>query len=69
MRLIKYLSPRGEAAVGQLDAGRVIPLDLSSSSFQTLAELLEADDPAQVVRGLLDPDRAIAAPQEAERQE
>jgi 2-dehydro-3-deoxy-D-arabinonate dehydratase len=61
MRLIKYLSPSGSPAVGQLDGDRVIPLDLSPSRFHTLADILEDDDPAQAVRSLLDPGRATPA--------
>jgi len=57
MKLIKYLSHSGEPRVGQLDGDRVIPLDLSRSSFQTLADILEADDPEQAAGSLLDPGR------------
>lgn len=57
MKLIKYLSHSGEPLVGQLDGDRVIPLDLSRSSFQTLADILEADDAEQVAGSLLDPGR------------
>jgi len=57
MKLIKYQSPSGEPSVGQLDGDRVIPLALANSPFRTLADLLEADDPEQAARGLLDPSR------------
>ncbi len=61
MKLIKYLSQRGAPAIGQLDGDRVIPLDLSRSPFQTLAGILEADDPAEAARLLLDPSREVSA--------
>lgn len=57
MRLIKYLSHSGEPCVGQLDDDRVVPLDLSKGSFRTLADILDADDPEQAARALLDPSR------------
>lgn len=57
MKLIKYLSHSGEPSVGQLDGDRVIPLDLSRSSFRTLADILEADDPQQAASSLLDASR------------
>jgi len=57
MKLIKYLSHSKEPCVGQLDGDRVVPLNLSNSSFRTLTDLLEAEDPEQAARGLLDPSR------------
>jgi len=59
MRLIKYLSHAGNPAIGQLDGDWVIPLDLLRSPFQTLADILEDDDPAQAARLLLDPSRKM----------
>jgi len=61
MRLIKYLSHPGSLAIGQLDGDGVIPLDLSRSPFQTLADILEDDDPAQTARSLLNPSRETPA--------
>ncbi|HPM84368.1 MAG TPA: fumarylacetoacetate hydrolase family protein [Candidatus Anammoximicrobium sp.] len=61
MKLIKYLSHSGEPRIGQLDGDRVVPLDLSRSSFQTLADILEADDPEQAARSLLDAGRETPA--------
>ena len=57
MRLVKYLSHSGNPAIGQLHDDRVIPLDLSRGPFQTLANILDADDPEQAARLLLDPSR------------
>lgn len=69
MKLVKYLAHSGEPRVGQLDGDRVVPLNLSGSPFQTLADILEADDPESAVRPLLDPrhetpagDLALLAP-------
>jgi 2-dehydro-3-deoxy-D-arabinonate dehydratase len=59
MRLAKCLSHAGNRAIGQLDSDWVIPLDLSRSPFQTLADILEDDDPAQTARSLLDPARKM----------
>ncbi len=61
MKLIKYISRGGTPAIGQLDGDRVIPLDLSRNPIQSLADLLEQDDPAETTRLLLDPSRAMPA--------
>ena len=61
MKLIKYISRGGAPATGQLDGDRVIPLDLSRSPIQSLAEILEQDDPGETARSLLDPSRATLA--------
>ena len=61
MRLVKCISQSGNPEIGQLDGDRVIPLDLSPSPFQTLADILEDDDPAQAARSLLDPSRETPA--------
>ena len=61
MKLIKYLSHSGEPRVGQWDGDQVVPLDLSRSSFQTLADILEAEDPQQAARSLLDAGRETPA--------
>jgi 2-dehydro-3-deoxy-D-arabinonate dehydratase len=54
MKLIKYISRGGTPAIGQLEGDLVIPLDLSRSPVQSLAEILEQDEPAQTIRPLLD---------------
>ena len=61
MKLVKYVSQRGYPAIGQLDEDRVIPLDLSRSHLQTLTDILEANDPAEAARSLLDPSRETPA--------
>jgi len=61
MRLIKYLGHTGASCIGQLDGDLVVPLDLSNSPFRTLADILDADDPEQTARALLDPSRETPA--------
>ncbi len=53
MKLAKYISPLGKPAVGLVQDDHLLPLALSSPQFQSLSEILEADDPAQAVRSLL----------------
>jgi 2-dehydro-3-deoxy-D-arabinonate dehydratase len=61
MKLIKYLAQAGQPCLGQLTGDAVVPLDLARSPFRTLADLLEADDPEQAARELLDPSRELPA--------
>jgi 2-dehydro-3-deoxy-D-arabinonate dehydratase len=61
MRLIKYLAHTGEPCIGQLDGDLVVPLDLARSPFRTLADILDAEDPEQAARALLDPSRETPA--------
>ena len=53
MKLCKFRAPDGRESVGLVDDARVVPLTLSGR-FAALADILEADDPAEVVLSLAD---------------
>jgi 2-dehydro-3-deoxy-D-arabinonate dehydratase len=55
MKLAKYLDAQGQPAVGLVEDDSIRPLSLAAGQFQTLAEILEASDPAEAVRFLIDP--------------
>lgn len=44
MKLAKFLAPSGQPQVGKIEGDRLVPLDLAGR-FDSLAALLEADDP------------------------
>lgn len=54
MNLAKYLTRQGKTGLGVVDDERIRPLSLAAGQFQTLTEILEADDPADAVRFMLD---------------
>ena len=49
MKLVKYRDPTGADAVGRLDDDRILPLDLSGRQYNSLFDILEADNPHEVV--------------------
>jgi 2-dehydro-3-deoxy-D-arabinonate dehydratase len=53
MKLIKYHYD-GQDRVGQLLDDRVLPLDFSSGQYNSLTDVLEADDPQELVQFLAD---------------
>lgn len=52
MKLAKYRSSAGVVAVGIVDGERLIPLNLSAGSCQSLRELLDSPQPAQLAQSL-----------------
>lgn len=54
MHLAKYLARSGKPALGVVEDEFIRPLTLASGQYQTLTEILEADDPADAVRFMLD---------------
>jgi 2-dehydro-3-deoxy-D-arabinonate dehydratase len=62
MQLAKYRSG-DDARVGRLEAGTLIPLDLSSSDCSSLSDILESSDPAAVVQATEQRDQAVAIDQ------
>ena len=54
MRLVKYRQTSGQQGVAQLQDELLLPLALPAGHYQCLADILEADDPAQVAVSLLD---------------
>lgn len=60
MKLIKYRDSSGANAVGRLEEDRVLPLDISGRQYNSLFDILEADDPQEVADFLVDAKSAIA---------
>lgn len=52
MKLVKLIDPRGEEAVGLVRKGEVTLLDTTTGQYQSLSDILEADDPAATARFL-----------------
>ena len=48
MKLVKYRDAHGAVAVGRMDGDEVLPLNMSGRQYNTLFDILEADDPAEV---------------------
>ena len=55
MKLAKFRHQSGERAIGRLeDDGIVRPLNLAGGQYQSLTDILEADDPQEVAEFLTD---------------
>ncbi len=54
MQLAKFCAPRGEVSVGCLQANQLWPLSLHGSTYDSLASILETDNPSDVARRLMD---------------
>jgi 2-dehydro-3-deoxy-D-arabinonate dehydratase len=54
MHLAKYLTRTGKEGLGVVEDERIKPLSLAAGQYQTLTEILEADDPADAVRFMID---------------
>ena len=61
MKLCKYLDNKGQAAIGRIDGDTIRPLSLSGGQYRCLADILEEDNPTEVVEFLTD-DSAEAVP-------
>ncbi len=64
MQLVRYLARAGQPAVGVVQGGEVVPLRVGEEDartkrvpYRTLSDILEDDDPANVVSLLADPTR------------
>jgi 2-dehydro-3-deoxy-D-arabinonate dehydratase len=55
MKLAKYRHPNGSTHVGLIEDFTVVPLNLSGGQYNCLADVLEADNPAEVTEFLADP--------------
>jgi 2-dehydro-3-deoxy-D-arabinonate dehydratase len=49
MKLAKYRLPAGDVGVGRVEYDQITPLSLAGGQYRGLAEILEADDPYEVV--------------------
>jgi 2-dehydro-3-deoxy-D-arabinonate dehydratase len=65
MKLAKYQLASGESAVGRVEGDQLLPLDLSSGQYRSLAEILEADNPYEAVEFLTRSDDRIPLEQVA----
>lgn len=54
MKLVKYLKAAGEPAIGRLEGEEIVPLLSTGGQYQTITDILEADDPLAVVDLLTD---------------
>lgn len=54
MKLAKYAGPNGQESVGVVENDALRPLNLAGGQFHSLTEILEADDPVEVVRFMID---------------
>lgn len=60
MQLAKYTDTSRKEMVGQIDEDRVIPLDLSGRQFNSLTDVLEAENPLEVADFLLSPRKTVS---------
>lgn len=60
MKLVKYRDPSGAFAMGRLDDDRVLPFDQSGGQYHSLFDILEADNPLEVVEFLTVSKNAVA---------
>jgi 2-dehydro-3-deoxy-D-arabinonate dehydratase len=56
MKLVKFTLPGEGERMGRLDGQEIIPLAATVGQYQTLTDVLEADDPLAVIDLLADPD-------------
>jgi 2-dehydro-3-deoxy-D-arabinonate dehydratase len=54
MKLAKIRRPHGEETVGVIDGVHVLPLTLTAGQYETLADILESDNPTTTVEFLTD---------------
>jgi len=59
MKLVKYRLPNGKEAVGEIAGNRLFPLDLSAGNFDSLSDLLEAENALEAADSLVDRHHAI----------
>ena len=55
MKLAKYRHPNGSVGVGLIEDFSLVPLNLTGGQYTCLADILEADNPAEVGDFLADP--------------
>jgi 2-dehydro-3-deoxy-D-arabinonate dehydratase len=54
MKLCKFIDRTGNDAIGRIDDDYVLPLSLAGGQYRSLFDILEADDPNEVVQFLTD---------------
>jgi 2-dehydro-3-deoxy-D-arabinonate dehydratase len=60
MKLAKFRHPNGTTGVGLIEDFALVPLKLVGGQYNCLADILEADNPAEVSDFLADPDGRIS---------
>ena len=54
MKLVKYAPRGGQDSIGLLEGEEVLPLASTGGQYQSLTDILEADDPAALIELLFD---------------
>src|SRR5262245_58434958 len=54
MKLAKFVDPQGQPALGVVEGEAIRPLSLASGQYKSLTDILEAPDPAEAARFMLD---------------
>ena len=62
MRIAKYVTKSGQPGVGRLEGEQLLPLDLAGRQFQSLTDILEADNPQEVIEFMTDTSGAMPIP-------
>ena len=52
MKLAKFRSTNGQVGVGRVEGDHVFPFDLSAGQYQSLFDILEADNPYEAAEFL-----------------
>jgi 2-dehydro-3-deoxy-D-arabinonate dehydratase len=56
MKLAKYRLPTGQIGIGRVEVDEILPFDLSNGQYQSLFDILEADNPHEAAEFLTDAD-------------
>src|SRR5436305_1231498 len=59
MKLAKYRLPTGQIGIGRVEADEILPFDLSAGQYQSLFDILEADNPYEAAEFLTRADERI----------
>ena len=59
MKLAKYRLSTGQFGVGRVEADQLLPFDLSAGQYQSLFDILEADNPYEAAEFLTRADERI----------
>jgi 2-dehydro-3-deoxy-D-arabinonate dehydratase len=60
MKLAKFRHPNGSVGVGRIDQFSITPLNLTGRQYNSLSDILEADDPMEVADFLSDPSARLS---------
>jgi 2-dehydro-3-deoxy-D-arabinonate dehydratase len=60
MKLVKYRDAHGAEAVGRIDGDEVLPLNMAGRQYNSLFDILEADDPNEVADFLTETRNGLA---------